>query len=131
MMQSALRARLLAAAPVTALVGTRIDWDKRPQANVLPAIVLEFVTEDRDQHMAGFQATRQPLVRVHCWASKAADAHNLAEYVTAALVPAATQSGVRFLRSFATLRSMPPEDTDNGLVHRQIVELRINHITIP
>lgn len=132
MMQSALRSRLLANATVIALTSTRIDWDARPQGNTLPAITLETAFDERDQHFGGNQVTLQPRVRVHCWALKPADAHNLAEAVISCLVPAADQDGVRFLRSFATRLGGTSETTDSGtpLIYRQIVDLKINH-TIP
>jgi hypothetical protein len=130
MMQQALRARLLADADVSALVSTRIDWDARPQGKPLPAITLQVAFDPRDKHMGGTQATRKSRVRAQCWATKPADAHNLAEAVISALDPGAIQDGVRFLSTFATSLGGIAEDTDNGLIYRQIVDLDVIH-TIP
>ena len=128
MMQQALRSRLLADGTVAALVGTRVDWDARPQGKSLPAITLAMV-DNRDQHMGGPQVTRNTIIQADCWALKAADAHNLAEAVIAELQPPATVSGVRFLGAFLTATSMS-EDTDSGLVYRVMVRGNIAH-TIP
>jgi hypothetical protein len=128
MMQTALRDRLLADATITALVGTRVDWDVRPQGKALPAITIS-KTELHDQHMGGPQVTRNPIVQIDCWASKPADAHTLSAAVISELQPAATVSGVRFLGAFLTETSSV-EDTDNGIVHRVMVRGNIVH-TIP
>ena len=62
--QAALRARLVAAAPVTALVGSRIYWVDRPQASALPAITLQTISDDRPQHMKGFIGLNPARVQV-------------------------------------------------------------------
>lgn len=130
MMQTALRTRLKNDATVASLVGTRIDWNARPQGKSLPAITLQTIHDGRPQKMSGFQVTRQTLVQVDCWGEKYADARNAAEAVIACLVPAADESGVRFLRSFVDRGMDTLEDTDNGQVHRVSIDLRVTH-TIP
>jgi hypothetical protein len=50
--------------------------------------------------------------------------------VISALDPAVIQDGVRFLSTFATSLGGIAEDTDSGLVYRQIVDLDVIH-TIP
>jgi hypothetical protein len=128
MMQQALKTRLLADATISDLVGTRVDWDARPQGKPLPAITLSKI-DPRAQHMGGPQATRNTIIQVDCWASKASDAHTLAEAVVAELQPAATVGGVNFLGAFLTDTSMT-EETDNGTVYRVMVRGSISH-TIP
>jgi hypothetical protein len=128
MMQTALRDRLLADATIAGLVGTRVDWDARPQGKPLPAVTLAMV-DPRDQKMDGPQATRNTIIQADCWASKAIDAHTLAEAVIAELQPAATVSGVRFLGAFLTSTSSS-EDTEIGPVYRVMVRGSIIH-TIP
>lgn len=127
-MQQALKAKLIADAAISALAGTRIDWDARPQGSSLPAITLAMV-DDRDQHMGGPHVTRNTIIQADCWALKAADAHNLSEAVIAELQSVATVSGVRFLGAFMTSTSMF-EDTDSGIVYRVMVRGKIVH-TIP
>jgi hypothetical protein len=128
MMQTALRDRLLADATITALVGTRVDWDVRPQGKPLPAITLGMV-DNRDQKMDGPQVTRSTVIQADCWALKSIEAHTLAEAVIAELQPALTVGSVRFLGAFLTATSSS-EDTDNGLVYRVMVRGSIVH-TIP
>jgi hypothetical protein len=128
MMQTALRDRLLADATITALVGTRVDWDVRPQGKPLPSITLAMV-DNRDQKMDGPQVTRSTVIQADCWALKSIDAHTLAEAVIVELQPALTVGSVRFLGAFLTCTSSS-EDTDNGLVYRVMVRGRIVH-TIP
>lgn len=129
MMQTALRTRLMNGTTAT-LAGTRIDWDGRPQGDSLPAVTLELASETRDKHMAGTQNTRTSRVRAQCWASKPSDAHNLVESIITDLDPAVTQDGIVFLGSFPTILGGLAEDTDFGIVYRQIVDLSIIH-TIP
>lgn len=129
MMQQALRTRLMDDATISGLVGTRVDWDVRPQGKALPAITLSMV-DVRDQHMGGPQATRRTIIQADCWASKASDAHTLAEAVIDELQPAANVDDTRFLGAFLSATSMS-EDTDNGLVHRVMVRGDIWHTPIP
>lgn len=128
MMQSALRERLLNDATVAGLVGTRVDWDVRPQGKSLPAVTLSMV-DTRDQHMGGPQVTRNTIIQADCWALKAIDAHSLAEAVVTELQPPALVGGVQFLGAFLTASSMS-EDTDVGIVFRVMVRGNIVH-TIP
>jgi hypothetical protein len=129
MMQSDLRTRLLADATISGLVGTRVDWDARPQGKSLPAITIA-KTENHDQHMGGPQVTRGPIIQVDCWASKPIDAHTLGEAVIAALQPQADVGSTRFLGAFLTDTSMS-ESTDNGMVYRVMVRGTLWHTPIP
>lgn len=122
-----LRARLL---NQTAAAG-RIDWDARPQTGALPAVTLELVSDPRDQHMGGNQATRQPRVRAHCWAATAKAAHELAEDVAATLEPSAVQGDTRFLRSFVTIYGEVPTDAETGQIHHVVADIDLTHTPIP
>lgn len=96
-LQGALRARLLAAAPVTALVGQRIYWVVRPQATELPAITLETVTGDRPRTYGGLQATRAPRVQMNVWAPDYSLAQQVIAAAVAALAPTqVTSNGIYF-----------------------------------
>ncbi|WP_037437158.1 tail completion protein gp17 [Sinorhizobium fredii] len=53
-MEEALVSLLLSAAGVTSLVGTRINWLRKPQSDDgVPYIVLQRIDGDRDYHMRG------------------------------------------------------------------------------
>lgn len=43
-MEEAIAAKLLATTALTTLVGTRIQWDQRPQANALPSVTLTVIS---------------------------------------------------------------------------------------
>jgi hypothetical protein len=129
MMQTALRTRLLNDGTIAGLVGTRVDWDARPQAKALPAVTLSLPYDMRDQHMGGSQVTRMSTFQIDCWAEKAITAHTLGEAVVTAIQPAATVGGVRFLGAFPEVASST-ETTEAGLVYRVMVRGQIAH-TIP
>jgi hypothetical protein len=116
-MEGALRARLLAAAPVAALVGDRVYWVDRPQAETLPAITLQIIDEPREQHMGGFQAMQSVVVQLDVWAASYSSAKALKEAVIAALVPAASGNGIDFRRAFVRARDLS-ERTETAFIYR-------------
>lgn len=125
--EGALRDRLKNAAPVAAIVGTRIDWTVRPEGAPLPAIVLQIVSDARSQHMGGFDAYRATRVQVDCYANTRAAVVTLREAVIAALAPGADQGGVSFLRSFVNNVIDRGENTSTAFVHRDLIDITIWH----
>lgn len=126
-MQTALRSRLLAAAPVAALVGQRVTWVSRPQGSALPAISLLVIAGERPQHLKGFDALRATTVQVDCWASAYGQARALVEAAIAAVVQPGTYYGVRFGRAGVSEPRDLGETTSDGFIHRQSVDLTIWH----
>lgn len=125
--EGALRARLLAAAPVAALVASRIYWEDRPQAATLPAITLHVILDERDQHMGGFQTVKDCLLQVDVWASSFAAKKALKEAVIAALAPAQTGNGIRF-QAATQVRARPQnERTETQYIFREVIELRLHY----
>jgi hypothetical protein len=127
MMETALRARLLADAGVSALAGTRIDWGVRPQGTNAPCIVLTVVADNRSQHMAGFDGYRSTRVQIDCYALKKSQSVALREAVITALIGEATQSGVTFLRAFLNTVLDRGEQTETGFIHRELIDLNLWH----
>jgi hypothetical protein len=127
-MEAALRARLLAAGPVTALVGQRVTWVERPQAAALPAITLQNVTDERTQNFSGFDDLQPGYVQVDVWALTYAAAKAVKEVVIAALVPAGVQNGVRFARGFVSAQDLS-ERTDTQFLYRQSIDLTFHYAT--
>lgn len=125
--ETALRQRLLDAAPVAAIVGTRVDWSVRPQADPYPAIVLTLVYDDRSQNFEGFDTFRSTRVQIDCYATTYAGATALREAVIAAVIPAATVTGTEFLRAFVNTVLDRGDQTDTGYVHRQLLDLNFWH----
>jgi hypothetical protein len=125
-MESALRARLLAASPVTALVAQRVYWVDRPQASALPSITLQHVTDERVQHYTGFNDLQPGYVQVDCWAATYAQGKSLKEAVIAALTPAVTANGFSFTRAFVTARDLS-ERTDTQFIHRPSMDFTFHY----
>ena len=96
-MEAALIAKLLAAAGVTSLVSTRINWSRRVQGEALPAIVLHRIGGAPDYHHAGASGLVVSRVQVDCWAKSYGAAKAAARAVEAALTAQTfTQGAIRF-----------------------------------
>lgn len=124
---TALRARLIAAGPVNALVGSKVYWSIAPQAAALPYIVLQTISDERPQHLAGYNGARSPRVQCDCFATTYAAARDLAEKVIAAVATPATVGGVQFGRVKAEGPRDLGEDTSSGFIHRASLDLLVEH----
>jgi hypothetical protein len=127
--QGALRARLIAAAPVTALVAQRVYWVDRPQASALPAITLQTITEDRPQNMAGFDGLDRSLVQLDVWGNSYAQVQQVKEAALAAVIPANTANGIRFWRAFVDSIRDLGEQVETQFIHRASIDLIFHHAT--
>ncbi len=124
-MQGALRARLLAAAPITALVAQRIYWVDRPQSGQLPTIVLQTISDGRPQHLKGFNDLRETRVQVDVFGTTYSQVRAIAEAVIAALIPANTSNGVIFNRALVDGARDLGERTETQFIHRHSLDLLI------
>ena len=96
-METALLAKLLATAGVTALVSTRINWARRPQGEPLPCIVLHRIDGSPDVHHGGASGLLDSRVQVDCWGASYKTAKAIARAVEAAVTAQTfTQGAVRF-----------------------------------
>lgn len=96
-METALLARLLATAGLTALVSTRINWSRRPQGEDLPAVVLHRIDGAPDYHLTGASGLVESRVQVDCWGRTYGSAKAVARQVEAAVTAARfTQGAIRF-----------------------------------
>jgi len=125
--QAALRARLVAAAPVAALAGDRVYWIERPQGSALPAVTLQTITEDRAQHFAGFHGTQMARVQADIWAPTYGAARGLAEAVVAAAAPEQSGNGVAFGRGFIDRMADSGERLGEQNVFRVTIDFIIHH----
>jgi len=126
-MQAALRTRLLNAAPVAAIVGTRINWGARPQGEAYPSLVLTLVSDARPQSFKGLIDSRFTGVQIDCYGASVAQVVSLREAVISAIVPAATVSGVIFDRAFVdTVRNLNSH-SETGIVYRDSIDARFWH----
>lgn len=128
-MEGAVRARLLAAAPVTAIVGQRVYWEDRPQNAALPAIVLQLPTDLREQHMGGFQGLLFARMQVNVLAVSFADKKRLKEVVIAALTPAHSGNGIRFTQA-TNISSRPiNERTETQYIFADAIDFQLHYAT--
>lgn len=133
-METALRRRLMDAAPVTQLTATWegfpcIFWSVRPDGSPFPAIVLTLVYDDRSQNFEGFNAFRSSRVQIDCYALDYPTVAAMREAVISTIVPEASEAilGVRFLRAFINTVVDRGDQTDSGFVHRQLLDVTVWH----
>lgn len=124
---SALHARLTGAAPVSAIVQTKVYWVKVPQDKARPYIRLQTISDPRPEHLQGYDASRVVRVQCDCFAETYAVARDLAEKVIAALATPATVAGVFFGRVKAEGPRDLGEDVGATFVHRASVDLLVEH----
>lgn len=127
--QGALRARLLAANPVTALVAQRVYWVDRPQSSALPAITLQTVTEERPQHFTSFDGLNISRVQMDSWGTSYAQAKSLNDAAIAAVIAKETSNGIRFSRAFIDSIRDLGERTETQFIHRVSSDLIFHHAT--
>lgn len=80
-MEEALRAVLRGHAPITALVGARVDWGVRPQAKGLPAICLTNINDAPVNHTLDGAGPSRARVQIDCFGATYASAKTLARAV--------------------------------------------------
>jgi hypothetical protein len=96
-MESALIAKLLATAGVTALVSTRINWGKSPQGTALPRVVLHKPSRVTDYHHGGASGLAVTRVQADCYGTSYGSATAVLRAIETALCGASfTQGSVRF-----------------------------------
>jgi hypothetical protein len=124
---TALRTRLLADSDVSG-VTTRIHWNLVPQGVALPYIRLQTISDDRSQHLKGYDTARVTRIQCDCFASSYGTARALAEHVIDAVASPTTVGGVQFGRTKAEGPRDLGEDVDGiGFIHRASVDLLAEH----
>lgn len=125
---TALRARLIADAGVSAVVSTRIYWGVVPQDADLPYIRLHVISDPRPEHLKGYESARRTRVQASCFAASFGAAKQLGtKIVKATETPWSTADG-RFGRvKCEGPREGQGTDTPAGFTHHQIVELSVSH----
>ena len=128
-------ARLEADAQVTALVADRIHWIVRPQgrADDLPAIVLQIISEERTQHLQGFDDMFTARVQVGCLAEKYSVSRQLAEAAIDCLIEVAEvddpSGAVVFWRGAVEGPTDLGNQEETRFVHRAVVDLILRYGT--
>lgn len=132
--QAALRARLLADAPLTALVGTRIHWVERKQRDPLPGVTLLTVSDGKEQHLKGFQGYQASRVQIDAWAENHKQAFEVTGAVISAAVPPDAGNGHIFSRAMVEIppRDMvdrPGDNLSTKTIFRVSMDLIFHHAT--
>lgn len=126
-MEAALITKLLASAGITALVGQRINWSRRPQGETLPAVVLHRIDGGRDYHTQGASGLVESRVQVDCWGSSYGSAKAVARQVEAAVSGARfTQGAIRF-DAILILDERDSTFDETTPIFRTSIDLAVHH----
>lgn len=126
-MQTALTARLKADAGLAVMLGGRLFWNVVPQATALPYARLQTITDQRPQHLTGYDASRQTRVQIDVFAKDYGTARGIVEAIIAEMAAPLTLSGVQFGRGKAEGPRDLGEEATEGFVHRLSLDLIIEH----
>ena len=126
-METALNARLRNDAGVSAIAGSRVYWNARPEKSDLPALVLLLVNQERAQHFGGFMSSIRSLVQFTAMAEDQADAVALREAVIAAIAPEAEQDGIKFQAAQNIEIRGRIRNTNSALINQEIINAVIFH----
>lgn len=125
---TALHARLTADGDVSALINTRAYPTIVPQNATKPYIRYQVISDDRPEHLGGYDGARVSRVQVDCFAEKFSQTRALAEAVIDAVAQPATVAGTKFGRTKAEGPRDLGEDTSDGFVHRASLDLLVEHM---
>lgn len=114
-MEEDLVARLLADAGLAGLVGERIYWLDRPQADALPSITLQVISPGRAYTYGGASGTAGSRVQFDVWGRSYLEAKQVSRALIAAVEPPALEGDTRFGPAFLENGpDFPPEDLPGG-----------------
>lgn len=123
---TALRARLIADAGVSALIGTRVYWMIPPQGSALPAIRLQAPSNLSERHLKGDAGVRSVRLQIDSFALSFGASLQLAEVARSALLLPATVGGMAMVTSEAEAPTPERgEDTPEGHIYWTRVDLRV------
>lgn len=134
MLGEAIIARLEADAAVTAIVDDRIYWIVRPQDDALPCLVLQVISEERTQHLKGFDDMFEARVQVAAQSERYSESRKLAEAAVAALIDIAevddaTGDNVIFWRGAVDGPRDLGSQEETRFVHRAVMDLALRYGT--
>lgn len=114
-MEEALVARLRAAAPVAAIIGTRVSWFERPRRGGLPCLVLTMASPGREWTHDGPDGLDRPRIQFDCWAESDTAAMALARVVLAEMESARTVADWVFHEAAIETHRTDMDDLEGGL----------------
>ncbi len=122
--KTALRARVKANATVQAQ-SARVDWNARPQATAYPAIVMQMISGQGDQHFLGKIGTQGNRVQATILAKTQAQAETLRDATEAVLTGTGVQDGINFQRGFVNLYRDGVDSTETAEIFHEILDVTI------
>lgn len=122
-LQAALHSRISAA-----LGHTRVYWGVVPQGKAKPYVRLNTVSDQRPEHLRGYQRSRVTRVQVEVFGSTYEESRSASETIIAAVANPATVAGIKFGRTKADGPRDLGEDVEGvGYVHRLSTDLLTEH----
>ena len=127
-MEEALIARLLSYGP-TALVGQRINWLVRPEAEGLPAITAQVTDASTEYNHGGRSDLQYPHVQFDCWGKTYSDAKRVSRLLCFELEQRRDTPSVEFFEGIEIRNTdMPTETLPGGTkVFRVLLEYLLPH----
>lgn len=128
MMEEVLVAHLLNYAPLSALVGIRVNWNVRPQISELPSVVMTKVSAERSYHMLGSNGLVAARIQMDCWGFTFASVMSVARALRDVLSGAKfTEDGVQFQGIFLDAERHFFEEEAAERFHRVSLDFIIWH----
>lgn len=95
-MEEALTARVLAMAPLIAIIDNRATWGQRVPGEPVPAVTMIQISPGRFYLHSGADGTGSPRVQFDCYGSNAAEALAVKKALIAGMEQRATHNGIAF-----------------------------------
>lgn len=128
---TALRGRISAAPAVSSAVGTRIYPSTAAENAPLPYIRYQVISDDRPQHLRGYQSARTSRVQFDIFSTSYVETRAIAESIIAAVATPGTFDGIYFGRVKAEGPRDLGEDVDGiGFVYRASLDLLAEHTSL-
>lgn len=128
-MEEELTAWLLGGTALAALIGGRINWDERPQLEILPAVTLQEISAPVEYHHGGRTDLQRVRVQADIWAATATQALAIKRALVARIEALQTSpSGVLAAGFIENDFTTDPETLGGSArVFRRIVDIFIWH----
>ena len=126
-MQAWLRARILAATGMSALVGPRVDWGAAKQGDPMPRIEMHVISDPPDMNMAGPSGWSAARVQADVRARSVTEAKAVADLIVPLFNGVRIDTDALRTRSFVLDRSSSTESDKAGIIHRVQIDLQVWH----
>lgn len=127
-LETALRARIKADAGFVAAGSAQVEWEEQPQGVSLPHTTLLVISDERPEHLKGYDSARSTRVQADCRAETPKKAKAMARALIEAVAQPGTFSGHVFGRTKAEGPRPLNERINEKTVFRQSVDLLVWHV---